>query len=255
MKQLITIISLLILTSCATHKNAGDVMSDRQVCKIMDDEFDKYGISLEHRISSGILKTQYTFGEEESIRERARNNVRVIKCSKDLTPLDEKEIKHISSYKYWNYRTPDHLNERELYRWSEKELLFIKFQLDNILCKEKTDFHVDKVFVMDEKHCKDTNYVENIRDIKWKMISNTPIKIKFSYDFTYNGEDYTLKCKYWRSLNKKDFRKKLMRVYPDNYTKTFGSKEARNKFDEGNKSLPFPFKEIFPISYVKVKRK
>ena len=71
MKQIVFFAVLLILASCATQKNAEDVMSDRQVRKILDDEFDKYGVILEHRATSHPQKSIFTYGDEEEFRIQA----------------------------------------------------------------------------------------------------------------------------------------------------------------------------------------
>ncbi len=251
MKQLLFIVSLIILTSCATQKNAGDVKSDRQVRKIMDDEFDKYGINLGLRATTGDRNTKYTYGDEEKIREQTRNSVRIIKCSKDITPLDEKEIKHISSYKYWKYRVQNQEKGRSHYRWSDKESLSTNFLIDNIYDKKYTTFQILDVYVVIDKNINDKKFVENIRNVKWKLLSDAPVKVKFSFDFTYNGADYSLDCKYWRDFDEKEYLKSLDKVYPGGIPASFKTSEHRKRVSTD----PNGIKQQFPVSYVKVKRK
>lgn len=251
MKQIVFFAALLILVSCATQKNPSDVMSERQVRKILDDEFDKYGVILEYRATSHPQKSIFTYGDEEEIREYARNTVRIINRSKDITPLDKKDIKHINSCKYWENRIRNQEKGRGTYRWSEKECLYAEFLLDNIFYKDKTSFEIGDVYVNNDKNFKDKTFVENIRNVKWKLVKDAPIEVKFSFDFTYKGEDYSLTCKYKRDYDAREFLKSLGMVWPGGLPESLKTPETRERYSKVPGSN---MKRQFPINFVRVKR-
>lgn len=248
MKNYILLTAFLILASCATQRNAEGVMSERQVRKILDDEFDKYGVILEHRATTHPQKSSFTLGDEEEIRECARNKARIINRSKDITPLDKKDIKHINSYKYWKNRILNQEKGRGVYRWSEKECLYAEFLLDNIFYKDRTTFKIGDVYVNNDKNFKDKTFVENIRNLKWKLVKDAPIKVRFSFDFTYGGEDYSLKCIYMRDDDVDEFLKSMDKVYPGGLPESFKTAERQRV-----PTTPHGIRQ-YPISFVKVKR-